>query len=131
MILTYTDIEYLSNDISFQLKKTSKHVAVLTNGSFVEAIFTNQYANHAEELAISYYLSNNYRIKRPRIYIVRISPVNRMSRPCRHCCSLLKRFPQIRVFYSNTQGNLIEEIDYDTNHITHRRVQMGYCRVCS
>jgi cytidine deaminase len=127
MTLTYTDIVHLVKGVNFELRRTSKHVAVLMNASKVEQIFTNRYAVHAEELAVAHFVANNRRIRRPRIYITRLSLVNNMSRPCRHCCGLLKRFPQIRVFYTDKQGDWIEEMDFDACHISHRRKECGFC----
>lgn len=127
MTITYLEILSLCKDIQFELPRTSKHVAVLLNGSNVEALFTNRYAVHAEELAVSHYVANNRRMKKPRIYITRISSTNNMSRPCKHCCGLLKRFPQIRVFYTDKNCEWIEEEDFDATHISQRRKQCGYC----
>ena len=127
--MTYSDIICLAEGMKFELSGTSKHIAVLLNGSKVEGLFLNKYAVHAEELAVSFFVANNRRIRKPRLFITRKSPENKFSRPCKHCCKLLKRFPQIRVFYTNTQGEWVEEEKYDTLHVSHRRKECGFCRM--
>ena len=126
-MLTYSEIISLVDGMKFELPRTSKHIAVLMNGSKVEGCFLNQYAVHAEELAISFFVAHNRRIRKPRLYITRKSPVNKMSRPCKHCCGLLRRFPQIRVFYTDNDGEWVEEESFDTSHISHRRKECGFC----
>lgn len=126
-MITYDDLVALSATERFELSNSSKHVAVLTNGSAVEAVFTNRYAFHAEELAVSYYLSKQ-KMKRPRLYVARLSGYNRMSRPCKHCSLLLKRLPNIRVFFTDETGQWVEERDYSTDHVSLRRSMCGYWR---
>ena len=125
-MLTYSEVMRLIEGMKFELPRTSKHIAVLMNGSTVEGIFLNQYAVHAEELAISFFVANNRRIKKARLYIARKSLVNKMSRPCKHCCGLLRRFPQIRVFYTDKEGEWVEEQSFDAHHISYRRKESGY-----
>ena len=127
-MITYADIAELSKDIQFELPRMPKHVAVLMWGSNIVEIFTNKYAWHAEEVAISYYLSHNVKMKRLKLYITRMSCHNKMSRPCKHCCLMLRKFPNIRVFYTNEQGDWQEEEYYDADHVSSRRVKLGYCR---
>ncbi len=126
-MMTYHDVMRLADGMEFELRSSSKHIAVLLNGSRVENLFLNQYATHAEELAVSYFSSHCRRIKRPRLYVTRKSENNKMSRPCKHCCGLLKRFPQIRVFYTDNDGNWVEETRFDAVHISHRRKECGFC----
>jgi cytidine deaminase len=128
LMFTYEDLTELSRYTVFEIPRTSKHVAVLMNGSNIEGVFTNRYAYHAEELAIAYYLNNTHKMKRLRLYVGRMSPHNKMSRPCKHCSMMLKRFPNIRVFYTDEMGEWIEEHDYSTAHVSHRRSQLGICR---
>jgi len=126
-MITYSEIISLVEGMQFELTRTSKHIAVLMNRSKVEGLFLNEYGVHAEELAVSFFVLHNRRIKKPRLYITRKSNVNKMSRPCKHCCGLLKRFPQIRVFYTDKEGKWVEEEEFDTNHISHRRKECGFC----
>lgn len=125
--MTYSDVVSLADGMSFELPRTSKHIAVLLDGSRVERLFLNRYAVHAEELAVLYFVAHAKRIKRPRLYITRKSEQNKMSRPCKHCCGLLRRFPQIRVFYTDNDGNWVEETHFDAAHVSHRRKECGFC----
>ena len=124
-----SDVETLDLP-SFDLPRAPKHVAVLCFGSNIHAVFTNRYAFHAEELAIHCYvhLPEHVKKKRVRLYITRISR-NPMSRPCKHCCSLLKRFPEIRVFYTDENGEWVEEKEFSNPHISSRRKALGYCSI--
>lgn len=127
-MITYSEIAALVEDIKFEIPRTSKHVAVLLNGSKIEGVFVNKFAVHAEELAVAAFVANNRKIRKPRIYVTRLSSSNTFSRPCKHCCMLLAKFPQIRVFYTNTNGEWVEEESFDAFHISHRRKQCGFCR---
>ena len=128
MMLSYDDLVELAKTAEFEIPRTSKHVAVLMNGSNIEGIFTNRYAYHAEELAVAHYMNNVHKMKRIRLYVGRMSSENRMSRPCKHCSMMLKRLPNIRVFYTDKTGEWVEEHDYSTSHVSHRRSMLGYCR---
>jgi len=127
-MLTYDAVICLGADLDFELRRCSKHIAVLMDGARIVNVFANKYAFHAEELAVTEYHKQKQKIKKPKIFIVRKSPENRLSRPCCHCCLLLRRFPQIRVFYSGINGEFIEETKFDACHISHRRQEMGFCR---
>lgn len=127
-MITYDDLVELSKTETFEVKRTSKHVAVLMNGAHIEGVFTNRYAWHAEELAVAHYLSHNHKMKRLKLYVGRVNCTNKFSRPCRHCSIMLKRFPNIRVFYTDESGAWVEENDYATEHVSHRRSMLGYCR---
>lgn len=126
-MLTYSQIINLVEGMDFELRGTSKHIAILMDRSKVEGVFLNKYAVHAEELAVAFFVAHNRRIKKPRLYVTRKSYVNKMSRPCKHCCGLLRRFPQLRVFYTDKDGFWIEETRFDAMHISHRRKECGFC----
>lgn len=128
-MISYDEVFDLAKALAFELPNCSRHVAVLMNGKFIEQVFTNKYAFHAEELAVNFYRANLSKIKRPRIYVTRLSASNRASRPCHHCCKLLKRHPKIRVFFTTSEGEWVEELDFDAQHISYRRQQLGYCRI--
>lgn len=127
-MITYSEIAALVENVQFEIPRTSKHVAVLLHGSKIEGVFVNKFAVHAEELAVAAFVANNRRIRKPRIYVTRLSKTNTFSRPCKHCCMLLAKFPQIRVFYTNTNGEWVEEQTFDAFHISHRRKQCGFFR---
>lgn len=127
-MISYDEIKEMSKNVVFELNNSSKHVAILMDGKVVECVFANRYAFHAEELAVSHYRRNSGRIKRPRVYVTRLSDVHRLSRPCHHCCQLLKRYPQIRVFFTTSDGSWIEEKTFDTTHVSYRRQELGHSR---
>ena len=126
----YEEIASLVTSKCFDLRNSPKHVAVLCIGSEITKVFTNRYAFHAEELAVQFYanLPDYSKKRRVRLYVARISEHSPMSRPCRHCCAMLRRFPQIRVFYTDKEGNWVEEQDFSNPHISIRRQTLGYCR---
>jgi cytidine deaminase len=126
-MLTYDDVASFADSMTFELSRTSRHVAVLTIGSVVQEVFLNKYAWHAEECALRYYAGLR-RQRNMRLYVARISENSKLSRPCQHCCALLKRFPKVRVFYSTEDGSFVEETRFDTRHISHRRLELGFCR---
>lgn len=128
-MLTYDDLVQLSASATFEIPRTSKHVAVLMNKSRIEGVFANQYARHAEEVAVAFYLSHLHNKRRSlKLYIGRLTCHNKMSRPCKHCSLMLRQFPNIRVFYTNETGTWIEEDNYSSIHISHRRRMLGYSR---
>lgn len=127
-MITYKDVVELSKKETFEIPRTSKHIAVLMNGSEIEGVFPNRYAYHAEELAIAYYLSCKHKMRKPRMYIGRVACNNKMSRPCKHCSMMLKRFPNIRVFYTDESGEWVEEDDFTSTHVSTRRCMLGHFR---
>lgn len=124
-MFTYGQLVELSKGVVFEIPRTSKHVAVLMNGASIEGVFTNRHAWHAEEIAVSYYSAHGRKMRRPRLFVGRVRCENPMSRPCKHCSSLLKRHPSIRVFYTNETGSWVEETDYSSSHISRRRATFG------
>lgn len=127
-MISYDEIEEMTRNVVFELSNSSKHVAVLMDGKLVQRFFANKYAFHAEELAVIYYRQNASKIKRPRVYVTRLSSVHRLSRPCRHCCQLFKRHPQIRVFFTTSDGYWQEEKAFDAEHVSYRRQELGHSR---
>ena len=120
-MFTYDQLVDLSEGATFEIPRTSKHVAVLMNGASIEGVFTNRYAWHAEEIAVSYFSAHGRRMRRPRLFVGRVRCENRLSRPCKHCSSLLRRHPSIRVFYTDEVGAWVEEREYSSTHISRRR----------
>lgn len=127
-MLSYTDVVHLSK--SFELR-CSKHIAVLVQGADILDVFTNRYACHAEELALWHYRQRfRHCTRNVKLFVVRVSDGNKFSRPCRDCCKLMTKFPHIRVFYSGTDGEWREELNYDSSHVSQRRLQLKICRQC-
>ena len=75
-MITYSEIAALVENVQFEIPRTSKHVAVLLHGSKIEGVFVNKFAVHAEELAVAAFVANNRRIRKPRIYVTRLSTTN-------------------------------------------------------
>ena len=128
-MLSYMDIVQLHPE--FELRH-AKHVAVLVQGANkILDVSTNRYACHAEELALWRY-RNKFRhcTRHIKLFVVRISDTDKFSRPCRDCCSLMLKYPHIRVFYSDRDGNWKEEVDYDSVHISRRRAHLNAARYC-
>ena len=119
---TYEDIASLPTE--FQMKRTPKHVAAITSGDTLVEFSTNVYAQHAEAAAMTRFMRRcHHSKKRPmRMYVVRVGS-NKMSRPCRDCCAMLRRYPHIRVFYSERDGSWAEETRFDSTHFASRRAQ--------
>ena len=88
-MISCDEIKEMSKSVVFELNNSSKHVAILMDGKVVKRVFANQYAFHAEELAVRHYRAHYGRITRPRVYVARLSDAHRLSRPCHHCCQLL------------------------------------------
>lgn len=127
-MISYHDVFEISRGLVFELSNASRHVAILMDRKVIKCVFSNRYAFHAEELAVDFYRANIRHIKKPRIYVTRLTGGDKSSRPCQHCCKLLKRHPKIRVFYTNYSGEWQEELAFDAQHISHRRKELGYCR---
>ena len=119
-MLTYADIAIMDR-ADFDMHRCSKHIAVITTGKNIVSVGMNTYAKHAEEVALDKYNACG-RGKSIRMYIIRLGE-NKMSRPCKDCCALLKRNPRIRVFYSDADGEWKEEIHFDSTHCARRRFE--------
>ena len=123
--MLYEDVVGLAEDVDFELHRAPRHVAVLMEKAKVLGVFANRYAYHAEEIALAFYRHRRRHAKRPRLFIARISAENRMSRPCSHCCALLRSFPRLRVYYTDRGGTFLEETTFDASHISLRRRHLG------
>lgn len=96
------------------------HVAVLYCGKSAVSSESNLYARHAEINCMR--RLDRARIKRHkplRLVVSKISGEHRMSRPCRACCvEIRRRLPSARVFYTDRDGTLCEDITLDNDHIS-------------
>ena len=89
-MLTYNDMETMSSTNVFEIPRTSKHIAVLMNGSQIQGVFTNCFAYHAEENAVAFYMnSHKLKTKNLKLFVAKITRDNRMSRPCKHWNNLI------------------------------------------
>ena len=133
-MFTYFDIAGIERN-SFDMQKSSKHVAVLFDGNTIVSVGTNSYAKHAEEVVLEKYYTAGKRSRSLRMYIIKLG-TNKLSRPCKDCCALLRRYPNIRVFYSDADGRWVEELNFDSNHCARRRFEFyenrrQCCKSCS
>lgn len=122
-MITYADVAALQP--GFELKGP-KHVAVLTHRNKILEVTSNRYACHAEELALwKYRKLHSHCTRQVRLFVVRVHAQNAYSRPCKHCCELLQRYPHIRVFYTTRAGQWQEEQNFDSVHVSRRRASLG------
>jgi RNase P subunit RPR2 len=133
-MLTYLDIASIER-ASFDMQKSSKHIAALFDGNTIVSVGVNSYAKHAEEAVLDKYHATGKRIRSLKMYIIRLGE-NKLSRPCKDCCALLRRNPNIRVFYSDEAGRWVEELHFDSTHHARRRFEFyenkrQYCKGCS
>jgi len=109
---------------SFELRRYPKHIAYLFDKNKLIAVSTNGWGKHAE-MGILQYLRPE---RQQTLYVRRISDLNSMSRPCVRCSISLKHVsPFLRVFYTDTNGNWIEDDNLDSNHTS--RKDYGQCTV--
>lgn len=118
-MFTYSDIECIDK-FSFDMQKCSRHIAVLLDGKKIVSVGVNTYAKHAEEVVLDKYRATGRKNKNLKMYIIRLGH-NKMSRPCKDCCALLRRNPNIRVFYSDEEGRWVEELYFNSTHCTKGR----------
>jgi hypothetical protein len=115
---------------TFDMQKTSKHVAALYSGRRQILIAYNNYPMHAEEVAVAMMHNIKHKIKTLRnlkLYVTRLSQ-NKFSRPCRFCSKLLKD-THIRTFYTDENGDWKEEVHFDNTHLPIRRmIALSQCR---
>ena len=111
--------EIIDMQLTFDMKRCSKHVALIFHKNKLLITATNGWGEHAEEVAIEK-LRHLPVHRRMRMYVTRIG-MNRHSRPCIDCCSVLSRHPHIRVYYSSSDGTWIEETTFDSHHHALRR----------
>ena len=90
----------------------SGHVITFANNVYFDGD-TDKRSIHAEEyvLAKAIKLRAISRYKGLNLLVVRYKTSSdklAMARPCDKCAKILTRFPEIKVYYSNEQGNIIK-----------------------
>lgn len=101
-----------------------KHLAFLYCGTKLLAVSANSNNRHAEENVIEKFKNmKDLRINKPyRIYVMKLNGSHSMSRPCADCSNCIARFcPRARVFYTDYDGNLVEDVNLDNTHKSLRR----------
>jgi len=122
-------IERLTDDdfvdaLTTGVKYVPKHLAFIYCGTKLLAACANTNNRHAEENVIEKFknmrdLSSN---KPYRFYVLKLNGSHSMSRPCADCSSCIARFcPRARVFYTNYDGSLVEDLYLDNKHRSLRR----------
>lgn len=138
----WTDVCTLVRDDSFMRRFTyghsrfmPLHIAFVFSGKVLVSAASNTTAfGHAERNCIRAMNPNGVKIhRRMKMIVVRLT-TNRtftMSRPCYHCCLLLKhRLPRARVYYTGEDGTLLEDICLDNTHVSLSR-RPKICVSCS
>ena len=92
--------------------KTSRHVAYLFCKNHLVTAKPNRHGEHAEMCVLPYVDMR----KRYKLYVTRHSRGGLMSRPCSACSGVLRRYQNIRVFYSNAMGEWIEDMHLDNTY---------------
>ena len=91
--------------------------AYLFEGNKLIAASTNGWGRHAE-IGLLPFLRRD---RQQRVYVKRISDCKFMSRPCARCtASLLHVSPKIRVFFTNENGDWIEDKEMNSTHKSRR-----------
>lgn len=99
------------------------HIAFVYCGKTLQSVASNVTTfGHAEQNCIRALDFKTVKMhKRMTMIVVRIASDGTfsMSRPCRHCCTVLRhRLPRARIFYSNEYGHLEEDIHLDNQHVS-------------
>ncbi len=109
-----------------ELRKYPKHVAFLFDGNKFIAVSTNAWGKHAE-MGLLPYLQ---RERHQTMYVKRISETTCMSRPCVRCSMSLRHLaPKLRVFYTDKNGQWIEDFGLDSKHTSRKdtgQASVGY-----
>jgi len=107
-------LDHLCHDVH----NIPKHVALLFSGNTLLDLTTNSKI-HAEEELITRFRRRQVRDnRRLRIFVTKLGGMHSYSRPCKFCSLLLKKFPQIRVFYTLHDGTWVEDKHLDNEHVS-------------
>jgi len=111
----------LSSAKNSQMERGRIGAVLFTNSGYVITFASNVYYDgdsdkrsiHAEEYVLSKMLkiSAISRYKKINLLVVRYKMSNNnlaMAKPCINCQKLLKRFPELTVYYSNEKGKICE-----------------------
>ena len=110
--------------LTMGVRYVPKHLAFLYCGTKLLVASANSNNRHAEENVIEKFKNmKDLNVNKPyRIYVLKLNGVHSMSRPCADCSSCIARFcPRARVFYTDYDGNLVEDVKLDNTHKSLRR----------
>ena len=94
------------------------HISFIYSGTKLCAACGNTGSRHAEQNAIRR-LGELSLHKPVRIFVTKISGSHAMSRPCQQCTNIiLRELPQARVYYTDHDGRLCEDISRDSSHVS-------------
>jgi hypothetical protein len=94
------------------------HISFIYSGTRLCAACGNTGSYHAEQNAIKR-LGEISTHKPVRVFVTKISGSHAMSRPCQHCTNIiLRELPQARVYYTDYDGTLCEDVSRDTAHVS-------------
>ena len=99
------------------------HLAFVYSGKSLRSVASNVNTfGHAEQNCVRSLDRRTMKThQRTTMIVVRISSDGSfsMSRPCYHCCCVLRhRLPRARVFYSDENGVLAEDVHLDNRHVS-------------
>lgn len=106
------------------VKYVPKHLAFLYCGTKLLVACANSNNRHAEENVIEKFKNmRDLSLNKPyRFYVLKLKGSHSMSRPCADCSSCITRFcPRARVFYTNYDGSLVEDLYLDNKHRSLRK----------
>ena len=107
-------LDHLCRDV----RNIPRHVALLFSGNTLLDLTTNSKI-HAEEELIARFRRRHVRdTRRLKIFVTKLGGMHSYSRPCKFCSLLLKKFPQIRVFYTLHDGTWVEDKELDNEHVS-------------
>ena len=103
-----------SRSPAFEMRTYSRHLAALFHGSKLVTTAPNSYGKHAEIAALQHVRPQ---VKGYRLYVYRLHETNMLSRPCRACSQVLRRYPHVRVFYTDAEGKWLEDVALDNAYV--------------
>lgn len=103
------------------VKHISRHVAFVFQGSELLCCATNGDGRagdgHAEQNVLSMLRAHPLSHHRSlSLYVTKVGGLHSCSRPCARCSRLLARYPQLRVYYTDYDGEWVEDTRLDSTH---------------
>tara|TARA_A100001015_G_scaffold316676_1_gene431653 strand:+ start:4985 stop:5413 length:429 start_codon:yes stop_codon:yes gene_type:complete len=116
------------------VKYVPKHIAFIYCGKNLLCASANSGNKHAEENAVEKfrYIKDLSYNKPYKLFVIKIDGKHSMSRPCAECTAKINRFcKRARVFYTNYDGELVEDIEMNNSHKSVRRTgRFNECQEC-
>ena len=116
------------------VKYVPKHIAFIYCGRTLICASSNYGNKHAEENAVDKFRGiKNLSYNKPyKLIVVKIDGKHSMSRPCAECTAKINKFcRRARVFYTDYNGKLVEDIEMNNPHKSVRRTgRFNICQEC-